>query len=690
MVRSRKGTGTTVKRRGKAGDPSRPASTAAPATPAASPEILAPAGNRESFLAAVSAGADAVYCGLKRFSARMAARNFTCTDLVPLTELAHGRGVKVYVALNTLVRPEEISDAGRLLDQLERYVHPDALIIQDLSLLPLVQQTGFAGKLHLSTLAHVSFASALSSVQESLTIDRVVLPRELSIDEIRTMAGACPEGLGLEVFVHGALCYGVSGRCYWSSYMGGKSGLRGRCVQPCRRVYKQRGEAKRHFSCQDFSLDVLVKVLLTVPGIRAWKIEGRKKGPHYVYHTAKAYRILRDAGGESEGWAGAKKEALDLLSVSLGRSGTHYHFLPQRPRNPIPAGGETGSGLMVGRVKGTRQRPYVRPREPLFPGDVLRVGYEDEPWHAVYRLDRSVPKMGQMQLEARTGKHHAKGSPVFLTDRRGGALDEGLSGLADDLTPPPPQGTNNSAFAAELPLPSRKRLIASDLYVRRLPPEGVLRRPTGLWLSADAVRTIPRRGADRFWWWLPPVIWPEGEGEMRSLLDDVLRHRARHFVLNAPWQMGLFRRTKGLSIWAGPFCNTTNGLAVLPLQAMGFEGVIVSPELGGVDFLELPRQSPLPLGVVISGSWPLCVSRVLSADMRTEQLFTSPMGEQSWVQRHGSDYWVYPNWKLDLQHHKGALQKAGYSLFIHLNERVPRGIKLKRRPGLWNWDLNLQ
>ena len=179
----------------------------------------------------------------------MEAKNFTVQELVPLSQLAHEKGIEVFVAINSLLKQEDLSSAGNLVEQLERFVKPDGLIIQDLALIDLVKQTGFSGELHLSTLANVSFPSSLKYVKEKLGISRVVVPRELSVDEIKTLAGACPEGLSLEVFVHGALCYGISGRCYWSSYLGGKSGLRGRCVQPCRRIYTQGGRTGRFFSC---------------------------------------------------------------------------------------------------------------------------------------------------------------------------------------------------------------------------------------------------------------------------------------------------------------------------------------------------------------------------------------------------------------------------------------------------------
>ncbi len=199
------------------------------------PEILAPAGNKASFLAAVAAGADAIYCGLKFFSARMEAKNFTIEEFTALVRLAHEKGVKVFVAVNSLLKPDDLFRAGHLLDLLQRRVQPDAIIIQDLGMVSLVKQIGFSGEIHLSTLANVSFSGALQVIRQNLQVDRVVLPRELNVDELKTLARTCPAGLDLEVFVHGALCYGVSGRCYWSSYMGGKSGLRGRCVQPCRR-----------------------------------------------------------------------------------------------------------------------------------------------------------------------------------------------------------------------------------------------------------------------------------------------------------------------------------------------------------------------------------------------------------------------------------------------------------------------
>jgi len=310
------------------------------------PLILAPAGDVDSFLAAIAAKADAVYCGLKIFSARMEASNFSIEELSRLTALAQSRGVAVHVALNSLIKPNEIEKVKNILAKLVTYVHPQAIIVQDLAVASLARSLGFKGELHLSTLANGSFPAGLESIKKA-GFNRVVLPRELNVDEIKIMAANTPEDLDLEVFVHGALCYGVSGRCYWSSWFGGKSGIRGRCVQPCRRIYSQKGEKQRFFSCLDLSVDVLAKVLKGIPEVTTWKIEGRKKSPHYVFYTVKAYQMLRDHGQDPD----KKKTALAFLEYAMGRPATHYNLLSQRPQNPLKSDEETGSGLLAGRVR---------------------------------------------------------------------------------------------------------------------------------------------------------------------------------------------------------------------------------------------------------------------------------------------------------------------------------------------------
>ena len=650
------------------------------------PEILAPAGSRASFLAALAAGADAVYCGLKSFSARMQAKNFKTEELAALTELAHEQGARVYVTLNSMLKPDDLNPVGRILTRLERDVHPDALIVQDPAMVKLARQTGFSGELHLSTLANATFPAALKNIRAALDADRVVLPRELNVDEIKTMARACPKDLKLETFIHGALCYGVSGRCYWSSYYGGKSGLRGRCVQPCRRLYSQGGKTARFFSCRDLSIDVLIKVLMSIREVATWKIEGRKKGPHYVFYTVKAYQMLRDHGKDPK----IKKDALAMLERALGRGTTHYNFLPQRVQNPVNTSGHTGSGLLVGKVQGSRADSWFIAREELLSGDVLRIGYEDQKWHAVHRVSRYIPKKGRLHLKISSGRNSPRGVPVFLTDRREKVLTEMIDNLEARLEKKITGVQAVPDFKVNLPRRFSRRIKIFEMNVFRHVKKGrSSRSPAGLWLSAETIKNVQKNRTANCWWWLPPVIWPQDEDVIKGQVKSVLKWGAGNFVLNAPWQTAFFPSAEKLNLWAGPFCNIANPLGIAVMAEMGFSGVIVSPELGGEDYRHLPQNSPLPLGIVIAGNWPLCISRVLAENLKPGVVFASPRGEESWAQKYDSNYWVYPNWRLDLSTRRKTLEKAGYRLFVDIDNPLPPNVSLKKREGQWNWNVGL-
>ena len=145
----------------------------------------------------------------------------------------------------------------------------------------------------------------------------------------------------------------------------------------------------------------------------------------------------------------------------------------------------------------------------------------------------------------------------------------------------------------------------------------------------------PRNVFERVWWWLPPVIWPEEEREWERCLENMVRLGAWRFVLNASWQTGLFGLADRCVFWAGPMCNTANPLALAELGRMGFAGAFVSPELDEKSLLALPALSPLPLGIVAKGLHPLCVSRIVSGNLREREPFQSPKGEQFWSRKIG-------------------------------------------------------
>lgn len=654
------------------------------------PEIMAPAGDQSSYLAAVAAGADVVYLGLKHFSARMQAKNFSISDLSALASLGRKHGTKTYVAMNTLVKPDDVESAGRLIHRLADSVKPEALIVQDLAMLQLARQANFKGELHLSTLANITHPAGLTTAK-ALGASRVVLPREMNLDEVRQMADACPKGLDLEVFVHGALCHCISGRCYWSSYLGGKSGLRGRCVQPCRRLYKQGNspDAKRMFSCMDLSLDVLTKPLLEIPKISSWKIEGRKKGPHYVFYTVKAYKMLRDNPKDAQ----AKKMAQSLLEQALGRPTSHSVFLPQRPFTPIRPMEETSSGQLVGQVKKDGKSFHFVTREELLPGDLVRIGYEDQPGHRTLSIRRRIPKRGRFDIPFKKeikGPGPRSGYKVFLVDRREKELSTLIKGLEGELKKIDKKAPKESRFEPKMPKGSgqRSRQRVQHMQVSRHLPKGKVQGTPGLWLERSALQGVSRQTIPKATWWLPPVIWPNEDGKYRGLIKDAQRNGASTFVLNSPWQVEYFKDRKAELI-AGPFCNVSNHLTLAALKGLGFSSAIISPELPAEDVFALTKKPIIPLGMVVKGLWPFGISRILADEVKEETSIKSPMHEVAWVKKYGQNYWIYPGWELDLTSEIKHLERAGIRTFVSLREPWPRSVPRPRRTSTFNWKLKL-
>jgi len=261
-------------------------------------ELLAPAGNWDCARAAVANGADAIYFGLPKFNARMRADNFTEADLPELMDFLHRHGVKGFIAFNTLIFPGELEDA---LEQIETMAKAgvDAVIVQDLGVAKLVQEIAPEMELHASTQMTITSPEGLAFVNEFLNLDRAVLAREMSVEDI---ARVRKEGeVPLEVFVHGALCVAYSGQCLTSESLGQRSANRGECAQACRMPYelvvdgeeKPMGEVRYLLSPQDLAaVDVIPE--LVKAGVTSYKIEGRLKSPEYVAAVTRVYRKALD------------------------------------------------------------------------------------------------------------------------------------------------------------------------------------------------------------------------------------------------------------------------------------------------------------------------------------------------------------------------------------------------------------
>ncbi len=249
------------------------------------PEILAPTGSFESLTAAVRCGANAVYLGGKVFNARRNASNFSDDELRKAVEYCHARNVKVYLTLNTLVGDSELETAyDAIKSACEANV--DALILQDTGLAAMVRRVSSSMPLHASTQMSVQSIEGVRAL-EKLGFSRVVLPRELSEKEIKAISSQTDTEL--EYFVHGALCMCVSGQCLMSSVLGGRSGNRGLCAQPCRLPFGVNSKGGNNLSLKDLSLvDELGR--LEKAGICSFKIEGRMKRPEYVAAAVTACR----------------------------------------------------------------------------------------------------------------------------------------------------------------------------------------------------------------------------------------------------------------------------------------------------------------------------------------------------------------------------------------------------------------
>lgn len=241
------------------------------------PEILAPAGSMESLIAAVRCGANAVYLGTKGINARRGATNFTFEELKQAVEYCHARDVKIYLALNILISDSERELAYKTVEA-GLSLGVDAFIIQDLGLAKIIHSHFPTARMHASTQCSVNSPEGFKAL-EKMGFVRAVLPREMSLDEIKEIRQAT--NMELEMFVHGALCMCVSGQCYLSAMLGGRSGNRGLCAQPCRLGFSADASRSCDLSLKDLSLIGNINEIAQA-GVVSLKIEGRMKRPEYV------------------------------------------------------------------------------------------------------------------------------------------------------------------------------------------------------------------------------------------------------------------------------------------------------------------------------------------------------------------------------------------------------------------------
>jgi putative protease len=341
------------------------------------PELLAPAGSLDAVRAAVANGADAVYMGASGFNARDEGAQLTMAELGEACRLAHERGKRIYLTLNILTKPGELVDALMLLGEAVD-LGIDAVIVQDLGLVRLIQRLFPALEIHGSTQITVHDQSGAAVLQE-IGVARVVLARENTLDDIRAIRAAVPE-LGLETFIHGALCISYSGQCLMSGMISERSANRGSCAQSCRKDYvltdtATRDELDRGYliSAKDLGAYEHLQAIAEA-GIVCLKVEGRKKKPEYVATVTQSYREFLERVKRGDFTPPTEQEVEPLVQIySRGFTGGMYGG--RAGRDYVTRTQPDNRGVALGSVVGQeRGELIVEVSSPIQPGDGL--GFE--------------------------------------------------------------------------------------------------------------------------------------------------------------------------------------------------------------------------------------------------------------------------------------------------------------------------
>ena len=606
-------------------------------------ELLAPVGSVETFHAALAGGADAIYVGAPGFNARNPARELQLDEIAAMTQHCHGLGKKLYIAANSIILERELDQVIEKLSLLQE-MQTDGLIVQDLGLLQLVKKFFPQIPLHGSTLMTVHNSDGVRFLGER-GCERVVVARELTLKEIETIATKRGK-VELEVFIHGAMCFSFSGLCLFSSYLGGKSGLRGRCVQPCRRAYSggksgargksKAGDSSRYlFSMNDLTgLEVVPK--LKELGISSLKIEGRLRSAHYVESIVQAYRLVIDANADNMEEALVKAETIAEQAMSR-KTSSGYFFTPQ-PLEAITPHHSGNMGTHLGRFSTVKKvgddltcRFVVK--SPIGVGDRLRLHVEPSGERFAFRL-KSLYILGEQRDKGAAGDKVSIGLPsgfelpaaarveVYRVDGAAGAM--GAKGLpvkrvAAELEEQKQQlqqyvdHVKNAVCGAQ---GEEEAALPMENYGPHSSHRKT-RKKVGMewWLKTDSIKMVLEPGPfnpDRFLlpfekqllsqvgqiknglgrksrmvtWALPPLIMENDLGKMRKQIQLLLRSGFRSFQLGHVSQVLLFKGEK-VHLFGDYTLNIHNSQAVAELASLGVELTQVGIEVDKKSLHEL-------------------------------------------------------------------------------------------------------
>ena len=589
-------------------------------------ELLAPAGGFDSLIAAVQTGADAVYMGFGAFNARRSARNFTDEEFASAVAYCHLRGVRVFLTLNTLLTDRELVQAAESLRKASA-MGVDAILVQDWGLLALAREIVPDVPLHASTQMSL-FTLGGANEAAALGMERVVLARELSRDEVREICAGCPAQV--EIFGHGALCMCYSGQCEMSAVVGERSGNRGACAQPCRLPYGVDGPCRggHPLSLKDANLSAYLAEMEEM-GVDCLKLEGRMKRPEYVAVITGIYRRLMDEKRRPTA------EESRQLEQAFSRSGfTDGYWLgkkgPQmfgtRPENaPEPkelfaAARETYENGRENRKIPVNLRLTVRRGEPVRLGGActasggvaMAMAQGDVPEEA---RNRAVTAEELRQRLSKTG------GTVFTADRIEIELDEGLmvpasavNGLRRELLEELARRREDIPARRDLPVPplpdapagrQAMRFTCSVLKAEQVTAALLAEKPAIVYVPIEELDKLDAGldwGETELCAVLPRVFRTADEAPLRQLLQ---RHPE---VSVSVGNLGHLPIVRGLGRTLRGDCglNIFNSRALLFWQAQGLDSAAVSFELRWQQIRDLKKY--LPCEAVVYGRLPLMVT----------------------------------------------------------------------------------
>lgn len=624
-------------------------------------ELLAPSGNIETFLAAVDAGADAVYIGMKNFSARNKARNFSFSQLNDLRHYTKEKNVKIFVAFNTLLQETDIKKAFNCLEQLS-LIEPDALIVQDLAVVNIVKKYFPNLKLHAST--QLAIHNSLGAKKaKHLGFKRVVLARELSFEQIKKIKQETD--IELEIFCHGALCFCVSGLCLLSSFIGGYSGNRGYCTQPCRRLWTINNKHGYFLSPKDLQLADYIQQIKDT-GINCLKIEGRMKSKDYVYKTVKAYRLLIDASKDN--FNNALTQAKAILNFDYARTKTTFNFnFPDK--NIIEPEKSKNIGLFLGTVENKTTETFdLKTKYTVNAGDKLRIVAAKQDTNFIIQVQ---------DINFKNGVYTVFCNEQFINN----GFD--VFKIADTSTIP---SANSEIKKYDLPKSVNKSLHKPFFKNNLTLPKLFIRINNLKWLNLteklnskiiiclqhdnfDQINMLKNK--DKYYFELPSYIDEQNLNDFKNILSKLVKNKCQNFFINNLSHFEFFKNLN-VNLYGGQFLYTLNTYAAELLEKNNIKAFTISWEDNLSNIKNLSHNLSNNLIVYLFGFPKLAVSK-MTTDIKNKTVIKTNK-DNFQILKDNNFITIIPKYPVNLFEYKQTLLKLKINSFaIDLSYIEPDG-----------------